>query len=90
MNNTGFYITITDPQSLANLLKEGIDKKLIKTLPVGTTDKIFNELTYPIHIPIEVDSLVNLAGSNAIVKKLVGSKMDKAVSICLQKVIEAG
>ena len=84
------YITIENPQTLAEILKEGIDKKLIKNLPVGTADKIFNELTYPIHIPIEARSLIDLAGNNAIVRKMVGAKMDKALDICLRKVIEAG
>ena len=82
------YITIEDPASLMLVLEEGVKKGLFKSLPVETIGKLLKK-TYPIKVPIELESIIDALGK-PMVRKVIGSKANEAVSVCLQKVMEAG
>jgi hypothetical protein len=89
MGNTRIYITIKDPVSMRLILKEGIEKGLIKNLTPEDVTKLMSIKSWPVQIPVEFSDIMNLIGSS-VVKTVFGSKVDKAVSGCLKKVIEAG
>ena len=74
---------------MAEMLQEAMNKKLMKGLTNEEFDKLFKQKTYPVRIPVELSSLIDLAG-NPIVKKLIGSKTEKAADAVLKRILEAG
>ena len=83
------YITIEDQTALDDILLEGQRKGLFKNLRIDLIRKLIKEKSFPVQIPVELDDMFDLVG-NPIVKKMFGSKLDKAVGVCLQKILEAG
>lgn len=83
------YITIEDQKSLDDILQEGKRKGLLKGLAIDRVQDTMKRKEFPIQIPVELGNIMDLMG-NPIVKKMVGSKFDKAVGTCLQKIMEAG
>lgn len=83
------YFTIEDPEPLYDILLEGRKKGLFKNVRIDLIRKLLEQKDFPVQIPVEISDLFELAG-NPIVKKILEPRLDKAVGVCLQKILEAG
>ena len=83
------YIEIETREDLWSILKDARGKGLLKDVQIDNFERSMERKEFPIRVPVELDNLWSLLG-NPIIRKMFGSKVDKAVSTCLQKVTEAG
>ena len=85
------FSTIETPEDLMDILQEGRRKGLFKTLSLEAVERLARrkEFQFPMQIPVELDNLMELMG-NPIAKKVLGTKFDHVVGVCLRKAFETG
>ena len=82
------YLEIESIEALTEFLQEAKTKTgLLKDIPLDKVECALAEKEFPIRVPVNLDSVIELA-MNPIVKKIFGKKIEEATKRTLLKALE--
>lgn len=83
------YLEIGNARELMEFLEEAKRKTgLLKDIPLDTVEYVLEEKEFPIRIPVDLNSVIDLA-ANPVVKKVFGKKIEETTKKALLKAIES-
>lgn len=83
------YLEISNAEGLMDFLQEAKTKTgLLKDISLDKVECILAEKEFPIRIPVNLESVLDLA-ANPIVKKIFGKKIEETTKKALLKAIES-
>jgi len=83
------YLEIEDVNGLTEFLQEAKRKTgLLKDISLDKVECVLAEKEFPIRIPVNLDSVIELA-MNPVVKKIFGKKIEETTKKALLKAIES-
>ena len=83
------YLEIGNMEGLMEFLQEARRKTgLLKDIPLDKVECVLEEKEFPIRIPVDLDSVLDLA-MNPVVKKIYGKKIEETTKKALLKAIES-
>lgn len=83
------YLEIGNSEELMEFLREAKRKTgLLKDISLDKVECILEEKEFPIRVPVNLDSILDLA-ENPIVKKVFGKKIEETTKKALLKAIES-
>lgn len=82
-------LEIESPEALLEFIKEAKKNGYLKEVSMYKVETVMKEDSFPIRIPIEMDSVFKVMG-NTIVKKAFGGKIDERIIDFLVSALETG